>query len=386
MPAPQHGNRQNQSRGDLQDIKALLQSRILEVIDRLGVDGYRAGKYFIGRNPARSDDKPGSFWIVIHGPDAGVWKDEAVSDKAADVVALIANCKFHDPRRVKEALEWARETFGIARMSDATRAKLKVEASERKVQSEKQRTAGLARQRRFAKAQWLKGKPLEGTIAETYYAGRGIHLSSLARVPGALRFIPSHEHRCEETGELTEWPCIIALVSPSDLNSPEPHLAVHRTWLAADGIGAEHPKTRGKAPVSPNRRIWPSYGGGVIRLARGDGDLSIRAAVEKKHKTRLLMGEGIETCLSHAVADHSLRVWAYMSVGNIASIIIPVDCVSEVILLRENDPGRQAQRQFERGAAAIAAQGVPVRVARSHIGSDSNDALTGNDSRKRVTA
>ena len=361
-------------RGDLHDIKALLQGRVRELIDRLGIDGYAAGKYFIGRNPARSDDKPGSFWIVIHGPDAGVWKDEAISDKAADVVALIANCKFHDARRVKEALEWARETFGIARMSDATRAKLKTEAAERTVQSEKQRTAGLAKKRRFALASWLRAGEIVGTIGDVYLRHRGIDLSSLPRVPGSLRFYPSLEHRNDETGELTDWPCMIAQISPSDPASIEKCLAVHRTWLAADGSG--------KAPVKPNRRMWPSYAGGVIKLARGDGGLSVKDAIAKKHKTRLLMGEGIETCLSHAVADHSLRVHAYMSVGNIASIVIPVDCVSEVILLQENDPGRQAQQQFKNGAAAIAAQGVPVRIARSHIGSDTNDALTGNISRK----
>jgi len=374
MPAPQ--------RGDLQEVKALLQHRVLDLAQTLAPDGWRAGKYWMARNPARNDDKPGSFWIIIHGRDLGVWKDEAVMDRAADVVALIANCKFHDPRRVKEALEWARDWLGMARISPETKARIKHEATERAAKSDKQRAAELAENRRYALSRWLKGGALPGTIAETYFASRGIHLSSLPRVPGALRFFPQYEHRNDETGELTDWPLIMAMVSPSDPASAEKILAVHRTWLAADGIGAAHPKTRGKAPVEPNRRIWPSFSGGVIKLARGDGGLSVKDAIAKGHKTRLLMGEGIETCLSHAVADHSLRVHAYMSVGNIASITVPVDCVSEVILLRENDEGRQAKQQFDNGAAAIAAQGVPVRIARSHIGSDSNDALTGNANRK----
>ncbi|CAN1721974.1 protein of unknown function [Hyphomicrobium sp. 1Nfss2.1] len=374
MPAPQHGNRQSQSRGDLQDIKALLQQRVHDVIDKLGIDGYRAGKYFIGRNPARSDDKPGSFWIIIHGADAGVWKDEAVSDKAADVVALIANCKFHDPRRVKEALEWARETFGMARMSDATRAQLKTEASERKVQSDKQRTAGLARQRRYALAKWLEAGPILGTIGDTYLKGRGIDLSSLPRVPGALRFFLEHDHRDDETGEITSWPTIIAMVSPSDPASTEKLLAVHRTWLKLDGSG--------KAPVRPNRRIWPTFAGGIIKIARGEGGLSVKDAIAKGHKTRLIMGEGIETCGSIAVADHRPRVHAYMALANLMHIKIPVECTSEVLLIRENDASRQARALFDKGAAAIAAQGVPVLVTSSHFGSDPNDALTGNISRK----
>lgn len=365
-------------RGDLQDIKALLQGRVRELIDRLGIDGYAAGKYFIGRNPARADDKPGSFWIVIHGPDAGVWKDEAISDKAADVIALIANCKFHDPRRVKEALEWARDAFGIARMSDATRAKLKAEACERKEQSEKQRTAGLARQRRFAKAQWLKAKPIAGTLGDVYLRHRGIDLSSLPRVPGALRFFAQHEHRNDETGELTEWPCMIAQISASDPAVEEPFYGVHRTWLQLDGSD--------KAPVEPNRRMWPSYAGGVVKIARGESGLSVADAIAKGVKTRLVMGEGLETCGSIAVADHSLRVHAYLSLANLMHIVVPIACVSEVLLIQENDAGRQAQALFRKGAAAIAAQGVPVRIARSHFGSDPNDALTGNISKKRVVA
>ncbi len=362
-------------RGDLHDIKALLQQRVHDVIGKLGIEGYAAGKYFIGRNPARNDDRPGSFWIVIHGPDAGVWKDEAISDKAADVVALIANCKFHDPRRVKEALEWARETFGIARMSDATRAKLKTEASERKVDSEKQRTAELARKRRFALAKWLDAPPsIAGTVADVYLRSRGIDLSSLPRLPGALRCLAEHEHRDDETGELTSWPCMIAMISPSDPASTEKLLAVHRTWLKHDGSG--------KAPVRPNRRMWPSFAGGVIKIARGDGGLSVKDAIAKGHKTRLVMGEGIETCGSIAVADYRPRVQAYMALANLMHIKIPVACTSEVLLIRENDASRQARALFDKGAAAIAAQGVPVLVAQSHFGSDPNDALTGNISRK----
>ena len=148
-----------------------------------------------------------------------------------------------------------------------------------------------------------------------------------------------------------------------------PFAAVHRTWLARDG--------RGKAPVTPNKKIWPSFTGAAIHLARGETGLPAEDAVKRGMVDRLLICEGIEDGLSVALAAPELRVWAAGTLGNLAHVKIP-DCCHEVIVAADNDWGKpQAEALLKRGIEALAAQRRPVRVARAAIGKDFNDQLRG---------
>ncbi len=88
----------------------------------------------------------------------------------------------------------------------------------------------------------------------------------------------------------------------------------------------------------------------------------------------MVIGEGIETCLSIALACPELRVLAAVSMGNMGSIGLP-DQVRHIILAADNDLKPKAQAAFQRVIERHLDAGRDVRVARSAVGKDFNDAL-----------
>jgi DNA primase len=129
--------------------------------------------------------------------------------------------------------------------------------------------------------------------------------------------------------------------------------------------------------VRPVRKIWPSFKGAAIRLWRGDSGLSIERAAAHGLRETLVLCEGVEDGLSLAMALPECRIWAVGTLGNIGAQVLP-ECVDDVIVCADNDWGKpQAERQLTQALARLSAQGVEVRVARSHVGKDVNDALRG---------
>jgi hypothetical protein len=82
---------------------------------------------------------------------------------------------------------------------------------------------------------------------------------------------------------------MVALVTRGTDAAP---LAIHRTFLARDGSG--------KAPIDPQKMMLGSCRGGAVRLADAGGGL-------------LMVGEGIETCLS-AMQATGYPAWAALAV------------------------------------------------------------------------
>lgn len=346
-------------RSDTADVKALLQARIESLARELAPDGARAGKYWIARNPTRDDRRAGSFWISLTGIP-GAWRDEATGDKG-DVIGLV---QYITGLEFKPAMQWARDWLGIERIDNESirRARRQVEAS--RESHERQGAALLVKQRRQAFAAWLKGSDVAGSLADRYLGTRGIDLARLARPPGPLRF---GARRHLETG-LT-FPALLALMTGPDPEGRTEGIpyALHCTFLADDGSG--------KAPVKPVRKIWPSYVGGTIRLARGETGLPPAEAARQGLVDTLCLCEGVEDGLSIALACPELRVWAAGTLGNLQHIVLP-ECCGEVIVAADNDWGKpQAAKQLEAGLSALARQGRRVSVARSFVGKDANDAL-----------
>lgn len=348
-------------RASIADIKALLQRDVEGLARRLAPDGYRSGRYWIARNPTRDDHKPGSFWIILSGTSPGVWKEEA-SGETGDVIAFVKYCNRFE--RLADALDWARNWLGLAHgpVNPKVLELARRDAANRKANDEKLAAEQLGLNRRRAHALWLDGtKDIRGTAVEAYLEHRGIDLGALPRLPGAIRALASHRHRESET----TWPCMVAVMSSPGL----PFTAVHRTWLARDG--------RGKAPVTPNKKIWPSFNGAAIHLARGETGLPAEDAVKRGMVDRILLCEGIEDGLSVAMCAPELRVWAVGTLGNLAHVKVP-DCCHEIIVAADNDWGKpQAEALLRRGLEALAAQRRPVRVARAAVGKDFNDQLQG---------
>ena len=186
---------------------------------------------------------------------------------------------------------------------------------------------------------WCSSLPSVGTPVAVYLQTRGINLA----VPDSVRFHPRLKHP-----DAGNWPGMVALVTRGTDGKP---LAIHRTFLSCNGTE--------KAPVTPQKMMLGPCCNGAVRLAM---------AVEK-----VLVGEGIETCLA-AMQTTGLPAWAALSTSGLRALKLP-DEIREVIVLADGDePGE---------AAAFAAakrwkrEGRRVRIAKPPTGMDFNDVLLG---------
>jgi putative DNA primase/helicase len=141
---------------------------------------------------------------------------------------------------------------------------------------------------------------------------------------------------------------MVALITRGTDDTP---LAVHRTFLARDGAG--------KAPIEPAKMMLGPCRGGAVRL----GPIM----------DRLMVGEGIETCLA-AMQATGRPAWAALSTSGLRTLDLP-DAVRNVIVLTDDDePGEAAASDC---AWRWKRQGRRVRIARPPQGMDFNDLLLG---------
>lgn len=187
---------------------------------------------------------------------------------------------------------------------------------------------------------WRASSPAVGTPVETYLRSRGINLAA----PDAVRFHPRLKHPGGGT-----WPGMVALVARGADGEP---LAIHRTFLARDGAG--------KAPVIPQKMMLGPCRGGAVRLAVPTG--------------KLMVGEGIETCLA-AIQATGLPAWAALSTSGLRTLPLPAEIDEVIVLADGDDPGEaaalEAARRWKR-------EGRTVRIARPPTGMDFNDVLLGS--------
>jgi putative DNA primase/helicase len=188
-----------------------------------------------------------------------------------------------------------------------------------------------------ALAIWRSSKQARGTLVDFYLASRAIRLPA----PDGLRFHLGLRH---PSGGI--WPAMVALVTRGHDGKP---LAIHRTYLARDGMG--------KAPVEPQKMMLGPCRGGGVRLATPD--------------QVLMVGEGIETCFA-AMQATGHPAWAALSTSGLRTLDLP-GSVREVIVLADgDDPGEAAARE---AALLWSRGGRRVRVARPLRGMDFNDML-----------
>ncbi|MGB5465479.1 MAG: toprim domain-containing protein [Sedimenticolaceae bacterium] len=177
------------------------------------------------------------------------------------------------------------------------------------------------------------------TPIATYLNSRGISLAA----PDSVRFHPRLKHPSGST-----WPGMVALVTRGHDGEP---LAIHRTFLARDCAG--------KAPVTPQKMMLGPCRGGAVRLAVPTG--------------KLMVGEGIETCLA-AMQPTRLPSWAALSTSGLRALQIPTEIDEVIVLADGDDPGEvaalDAARRWKR-------EGRTVRIARPPTGMDFNDVLLG---------
>jgi hypothetical protein len=184
---------------------------------------------------------------------------------------------------------------------------------------------------------WAASGPVKETPAEIYLRARGLNLP----VTRALRFHAEMKH---PSGGV--WPAMVALVSRGDTGSP---IAIHRTFLDRDG--------RRKAPVNPEKMMLGPCRGGVVRL----GEI----------RDVLMVGEGIETCLSAMQATGN-PAWAALSTSGLRALDLPRHARNVIVLADGDEPGEAAAQDCARRWKR---EGRCVHIARPPNGMDFNDML-----------
>ncbi|MFW7267526.1 toprim domain-containing protein [Gluconacetobacter sp. Hr-1-5] len=294
----------------------------------------------------------GSMAVHLGGQKSGKWADFATGETgdALDLVAAVLT-----GNDLKAAYRWA---YGWLGLGDLGAVEIRRAEVIEKVATGGERDSEEAGRKR-AQAMWLGAQAdIAGTPVEAYLTARGIDLRRLGQAPRALRFAP--EHYCAETGQ--RMPAMLAAIA--DMQGQ--HVATHQTWLAQDAGGIWR-----KAPLDMPKKVRGRFVGGSIRLRRGASGKSLRDAAADE---QVAIGEGIETCLSVALACPELRIIAAVSLANLATVQLPPQ-VRSVLLLADRDTKPEAQRGLRRAIDHHLAAGRDVRVAWPPKGKDFNDAI-----------
>ena len=195
-----------------------------------------------------------------------------------------------------------------------------------------------AKRTAFARRIWRESSRAAGSLVEAYLRSRGIAIPP----PPSLRFHPTLRHP----------PGVYAPAMVAAVQTEEQIVAVHRTYLKADGSG--------KAALEPAKALLGPAAGAAIRFAKA-GDV-------------VVLAEGIETALSVAQACPEMPVWAAISASLMSRTELP-KCVRTVLIAADADSaGDKAALQ---AAARFTREGRCVKIAKPHGAKDFNDILAG---------
>ena len=139
---------------------------------------------------------------------------------------------------------------------------------------------------------------------------------------------------------------MISLITHALTGEP---MGVHRTFLALDGSS--------KAPVEKPKMMLGRSSGGVIQLGKAGNSI--------------LVGEGIETCLSGMLATGT-PAWVAMSAGGLRTLDLPSEITRVTVLADGDDAGESAAVY---AAERWASEGRQVNIARAPKNADFNDIL-----------
>jgi putative DNA primase/helicase len=276
------------------------------------LEGRKAGRTWMARCPAHEDREPSLSIVDARGGKV--------------LVRCHAGC---DQPDVIAALR-LRGLWGERGYSRFTRPAPRAGGTNRAGWDEGSRTEA-------ALVIWKAAIPARGTPVEAYLASRGLHLPP---VP-SLRF---HDGLKHPSGDL--WPAMVALVTRASDDTP---LAIHRTFLARDGVG--------KAPIDPQKMMLGPCSGGAVRLGNA--------------RDTLLVGEGVETVLA-AVQATGVPGWAALSTSGLRTLDLPTEA-REIVIMADGDDAGEAAAQH--AAERWTHKGRQVRIARPPLGMDFNDLL-----------
>jgi hypothetical protein len=294
-------------------------------------NGRRVGNYWIVGNVRNTEGRSMHVRLKTNAKGfAGKWVDEATSEFGDLLDVIRESCGLVEFRDVADE---ARRFLAMPRP----------QAEEPRAQREPAAARGSpdAARRLFAMS-----RPIAGTLAERYLAGRGILLAARER---ALRFHPGCYYRDLVTGEMQTLPAlIVAVTGPNGVLT-----GLQRTWL--------DPASAGKAPVDDPRRSLGHLLGNGIWLGLDPGrPVPVMAA-----------GEGFETMASLHTVMPALPVAAATSANHLAGLTFPPGCRRLYIAADADAAGRHGIERLSRRAGEA---GIVTLVLRPQLG-DFNDDL-----------
>jgi Toprim domain-containing protein len=194
---------------------------------------------------------------------------------------------------------------------------------------------------RSALALWDESEGPHETIIERYLRSRCLELPN-----GVANRVIRYHRRCP-FGEGKRHRVMMALMRDVITNEPR---AIHRTALTHRGEKIDR------------KMLGPTKGTAI----KFDSDKAVMRAGQ------LIIGEGIETCLSMRPLGYDQPVWALASAGAIASFPV-IPGIRKVILLEENDAA--SRKVVNVCAERWSKAGREVKIVTTKIGSDMNDVL-----------
>lgn len=274
---------------DAAELSQRLAPRALDVCRFYFSAGHREGRYWLVGDVHNTPGR--SLYVRLTGPlygqgAAGKWTD-AATGQHGDLLDLIRLHKGYE--RFTQLRD---EVLSFLALPPIAKTALLTPST----------TSSAAAQRLFA-----AGRPIPGTLAETYLRARGI---SCPLDWDCLRFHPSVYYR-DSHGRRTTWPALLAAATSlrGDITG------LMRTYL--------NPDTGGKAPVAHPRRAMGHLAGHGIRF----GSVTDTVAV----------GEGIETMLAFKSLHPDLPVIAATSAAHLAQHILP-PTLSCLVIAPDRDP------------------------------------------------
>jgi putative DNA primase/helicase len=189
---------------------------------------------------------------------------------------------------------------------------------------------------------WKRGVVVRpGDVVDRYLRHRGVGRDIY---PSCLRASAMDWYRDDDTGFVEQWPAMFALVR----NAAGKAVAVHRTFLAMDGMG--------KAAVKvPRKMAGPMGKSPTIRLAPAASTMGI--------------AEGIETALSASLL-FKIPVWSVVCTHGIETFEPPSEC-EQLVIFADNDAHGRGEQAAETLAARLQ---MRVHIRLPHL-KDWNDVL-----------
>lgn len=359
------------------EIKQGLIARLPQLVAELCPGLRLRGREWRGPNPARGEARRGAGSFRIR-TDSGGWT-EFDSGEKGDVIDLVGYAHGFGDRARDHSIKWAKEWLGISQMSADERRDMKRRAAAAQAAAERAAAAETARREASAFKIFLGARPFQpGDPVDLYLRGRGVAVEKIIGFnAAAVKFAPVQLHW--ESGRRAPH-MVWAIASQGRVR------AVHLTPIEqVDGAWRKLRK-RGQDAAgvvrAETKLMLGTVAGGVVEVAQGPSLLRATLASEQGRRDPLILAEGIETALSLALAVPEARVWACLSLGNIANAPVELACVdpAQTFVALENDVKPQALDQRAAALARLTARlGIAPRQLTPPIGGDFNDMLRGEE-------